>query len=541
MRRRLYILVLLSIILLVAVWRYGKPLRHQIARSRYPYVVLVSFDTLHVNYTSPYNPEVEETPNLEAFARDGVVFKNAYTDVPITLPSHTALLSGSASVESGVMVNGHVVPEGVNTIAEILKDVGYETAAFISLGVLSRKFGLDQGFDVYDDPFQVQGRIWYRSADEVYDSVREWFRESQRGPFFIWAHFSDPHEPYLPVGAPPDTRLTLDGEVLGEWNLVSRVPVSYNLMLPAGRHELTWHSLREPKPDDRPETAIRLVLHGREILEPYALSPIPGAYEGTDLRPDWTLELLNPEAVQIDLLFEGKLIRPPPSDVLDNYRLEVEYADHYLGELRKLFESDGIEDEVLWVLVSHHGEGLFRHDALGHAEFVYEDQLRVLWMMSGPGIPRGTVVSDAVVRMNDIAPTLLDVMWLSARGDMDGVSRVGCWEGEPCRIPEEWWAYGVRHETNRLMMLAGYRWPYKWLWKRGEGRRAFQLIDDPREERDLLDVSGVEHPADLRSLAEAYREQRQRLGEHLRASGRALDHEKHMELLRSLGYIGSER
>jgi hypothetical protein len=332
----------------------------------------------------------------------------------------------------------------------------------------------------------------------------------------------------------------LDGDVVGEWNLVSRVPVSYSLMLPAGRHELRWHSLREPKPDDRPETAIRLVLHGREILEPYAPSLIPDVYEGTDLRPDWTLELVNPddEAVEIELIFEGKLIRPPPSDVLDNYRLEVEYADHYLGELRKLLESDGIGDEVLWILVSDHGEGLFRHGALGHAEYVYEDQLRVLWMMSGPGIPRGSVVSDAAVRMNDIAPTLLDVMSLSARGDMDGVSRVGCWEGGGCPIPEEWWAYSVRHETNRLMMLSGYRWPYKWLWKRGEGRRAFQLADDPWEERNVLDVSGVEHPADLRSLAEGYREQRQGLAEHLRAAGRALDHEKHMELLRSLGYIG---
>ncbi len=540
---RLRFAVPVIVLLLVAVAYFSwKPVRNQVARQRHPYVVLISIDTLHVGYTSLYNEEVQETPHLEDMAQNGIVFRNAYTRVPITLPSHTALLSGVLPVELGVMANGDVVPERITTLAEVFRDAGYQTAGFVSLGVLRASFGLDQGFDHFDDPFRDGDKRPYRTADEVLDSVKDWLGRSGREPFFIWVHFSDPHEPYIPVGAPPDTRLRLDEQVLGEWNLASKTPVSLSFSLPPGDHRLTWTSLRKARPDDRSETSIRLHLYSRKLLGPYTSTPLPDPTKGVDLKPDWGVALSNPEneALPLELQFNGKMVRPPPSEVLENYRLEVAYTDRYVGELRRLFRSLDIEDEILWVIVSDHGEGLFHHDTLGHAADVFEDQLRLLWLLMGPGLPSGKAVDGTPALMVDVAPTLLDWVGLAPPVDMEGISRVGCWSEGPCPDREAWWAYGLNHDTNRLTAMAGYRWPYKWIWKKGRGRQAHLLSDDPWEEKDLLELPGRERPSELKLMAEEFREQRYRLAQPLRLPRRLLHLQKNLELLRALGYIDTK-
>jgi arylsulfatase A-like enzyme len=535
--RPLVILLLSTLITLTAC----RSLQNRAARRSYPYVVLVSLDTLHVNYTGPYNPAVEYTPNLDAFADRGVVFRHAYTRVPVTLPSHTTLLSGLSPEKHGVMANGDVVPPSVTTLAEIFKAAGYRTAAFISLGVLAKRFGLDQGFESYADPFDEEEGSWYRYAHEVFRSVRQWFEHNSLEPFFLWVHLSDPHEPYVPFGAPPDTRLAMDDRILGEWNLVSQEPVTFSFDLPPGRHRMEWTSLRGARSDDRPETCIRLELLGesREAVTPYLTSPLPETAEGMDMRPSLAWQLTNEESgpVKIDLQFSGRLIRPAPSDVLDNYRVEVEYADRYLGELEKLFESLGIGEDVLWVIVSDHGEGLFHHDCLGHAEYVFEDQLRILWLMRGAGVPEGRVVEDTAALMVDVPATLLDLVGLRAPDVSEGHSMVDCWNGGPCPALEPWWAYAIHHDSNRLTALAGYDWPYKWFWRRGEGRRAHLLAEDPWEERDLLEAPGDERPVEIKRLAESFRQQRRRVTRLLQFQRRMVDHEERLEMLRSLGYI----
>ena len=143
--------------------------------------------------------------------------------------------------------------------------------------------------------------------------------------------------------------------------------------------------------------------------------------------------------MEIQFQFSGRLIRPAPSDVLDNYRVEVEYTDRYLGELEALFESRGIGEDILWVIVSDHGEGLFNHNCLGHAEYVFEDQLRILWLMRGAGVPEGRVVDDTAALMVDVPATLLDLVGLPASDASKGTP---------------WWIAGT---TNPVLlgMLGG--------------------------------------------------------------------------------------
>ncbi len=130
------------------------------------------------------------------------MFERAYASVPLTLPSHTTILTGLEPLEHGVHDNGSTrVPPEVETLAELLDDAGYDTAAFVSAFVLDPRFDLDQGFHVYGaetrreiDP--LAAGVPQRSGAEVTDEALAWL-ESREGeaPFFLWAHYYDPHTP----------------------------------------------------------------------------------------------------------------------------------------------------------------------------------------------------------------------------------------------------------------------------------------------------------------------------------------------------------
>ncbi len=524
---------------LVFFWVFGEEVANRRARARYPHVVLITIDTLHVLETGVYNPKNQSTPNLVDFARKGVVFQHAYTPVPITLPSHTDLMTGMSPLDHSVMANGDAVPQGLTTLAEIFKGAGYRTAAFVSLGVLMQAFQLNQGFDTYFDPFGDRQGRWYRRADELFEPVSEWVTQNYREPFFMWVHFSDPHEPYLVKDAPPDTRLTLDGELVGEWTLASRAHVSTAVDLPPGRHVLKWASLRQPRPDDLRRTGIKMNLFGQNVLAELTDTKLPQSSDDIGLDPFWSLEIENREndTVELELGFRGRLMKPPASEVLEAYPKEVAWTDKHVGKVRELLESLGIEDRTLWVIVSDHGEGLYRRGYLGHAAYVFEDQLRILWQMRGPGVPQGKVVDDTRVMMMDVGPTLLDLIGLPIPRGFEGNSLVECWDGGRCPERREWWAYGLKHGNNRLAAAAGYSWPYKWIWKREVGKTAFDIGNDPWEEKDLL--GPPPHPRELVDLSREFKDWRPKLAFRLNHRQRVAGHPEQLEMLKALGYIGT--
>ncbi len=539
-------LLLAGLILLAGgtlAWTFQDDLRIAYARWRYPHIVLVTFDTLNVDFIGPFNSEVESTPNLDSLAREGVLYRRAYTTVPITVPSHASLLTGRAPEELGVMVNGDVLQDEVVTLPEILSRSGYRTAAFTSLGVLKGSFNLDQGFDHYDDDFLRRYRRWYRTADEVVAAATEWIRESVPDPFFVWLHLSDPHEPYVVADPPPDNRLKLDDKILAETNLTSKERHTVSVTLPPGRHQLTWTSLRRRRPDDS-QTFLRLRIRSAEALRPWLRDPQTDLGKAQVLLRPITLELDNRsgEDVELALEFDGWLDSPPRSEVLEQYRLEVAHADRALGELRRFMAGLGLDQRTLWLLVSDHGEGLYRKSILGHAGFVQEDQLRVLWLLKGPGVRAGRTVDDGAVLMQDVLPTLLDVLRLRSPAEVTGFSQVDCWRGAGCRRRDEWWAYGASAESNAITAVAGYRGPWKLLWQKEPGSGCYNLAEDPAEQVNLGRPPGSpidDLPQDLQRLIHQIWDERDRFDDRLARRQGMLAGEEELEMLRSLGYLGN--
>src|SRR5258708_94294 len=165
-------------------------------------VLLITIDTLRADAVGAYGSTTGATPLIDRMARAGVVFRQAHAHNVVTLPSHANILSGRLPFQHGVRDNaGFRFPEGTATLATLLKAAGYRTGAVVSAFTLDSRFGLDRGFDVYDD--QLDGpagplALPERHGTDTVAAAQRWLAQGDGRPTFCWIHIYDPHAPYLP-------------------------------------------------------------------------------------------------------------------------------------------------------------------------------------------------------------------------------------------------------------------------------------------------------------------------------------------------------
>lgn len=165
-----------------------------------PSILLISLDTTRADRLGSYGHDGADTPTLDRLAARGLVFDKALTPVPITLPAHASLLTGRLPRHHGVHDNGmHRLPDDVPTLAEILAGAGYRTGAAIGAAVLDRQYGLDRGFERYDDNVGAFGglAIPERNATQVTDAALR-LADGLTGRFLLFVHYFDPHADYRP-------------------------------------------------------------------------------------------------------------------------------------------------------------------------------------------------------------------------------------------------------------------------------------------------------------------------------------------------------
>jgi arylsulfatase A-like enzyme/Flp pilus assembly protein TadD len=389
-------------------------------------VLLITLDTTRADRLGCYGHKPARTPALDALAARGVRFENAYCEVPLTLPSHATILTGLNPYRHGVHNNGnYALSPGHTTLAEVLKARGYATAAFAASFSVDSRFGLDQGFDAYDDVFEPAAPFKpvnsERRADRVFAAFKAWFEKHAGGRFFAWVHFYDPHFPY-----------------------------------------------------DPPE----------EYAREFRADP----YDG-----------------------------------------EVAFMDKYVGELVRLLESEGLLDRTLIVAAGDHGEAFGEKVEEGHGLFLYEMSLRVPFIVSGPGLPRGLAVPGEI-GLVDITPTVLDLLGVKPASALDGRSLAPALRGKkvpPADIYLETFYPRENYGWSELVGVLSRGWKYIQAPK----PELYDLRNDPAEEKNLVRSEGG-RAADLRSRLEAMLK---------RAAGapsgsRALTAAE-QERLRSLGYV----
>lgn len=166
-------------------------------------VLVITLDTTRFDRLSCYGSASPKTPHFDSIAEDGVRFEHAYSVAPLTLPAHASILTGLYPLEHRILDNSsfRLLPS-YTTLAEILKPAGFDTGAFVSAFVLRSEYGLDQGFDRYDDDLPKRVAVGVvdaeRSAEDTTAAALRWIlsRPDPSKPFFAWVHYFDPHFPY---------------------------------------------------------------------------------------------------------------------------------------------------------------------------------------------------------------------------------------------------------------------------------------------------------------------------------------------------------
>ena len=196
-----------------------------------PSLLIITIDTLRADHLGCYGYKLIKTPRIDALAADGILIENAYSPIPLTLPSHASLFTGTYPVFHGVRdFTGFTLGKERTTLATMLRTAGYRTGAVVASAVLEAHWGINQGFDFYYDNFpppstQNWQSVAERRGDEVVRESLRWLEEHKKELFFLWVHLFDPHDPYTPP--PPYDRQyrsrPYDGEIAFSDENVGRI------------------------------------------------------------------------------------------------------------------------------------------------------------------------------------------------------------------------------------------------------------------------------------------------------------------------------
>ncbi len=245
-------------------------------------VVLISIDTLRADRLPVYGYDRVETPAIDALRQDGILFERAWCQVPLTLPSHASLLTGLLPPEHGVRDNlGYrLAAERLPYLPRLLKEAGYATGAAVSAFVLRGDVGLGEGFDFYDDRVELEVGdelgSQQRAGPETLAAALPWLEEVAGGPFFLFFHLYEPHDPYAPP-EPWASRYAsaYDGEVAFADEIVGRLVAELERLGVYDRALVVLLSDHGEALGEHGEETHGILLH-REVVQVPLLVKLPG-------------------------------------------------------------------------------------------------------------------------------------------------------------------------------------------------------------------------------------------------------------------------
>lgn len=341
-------------------------------------VLLVSLDTFRADKIGAYGQARPLTPNLDAFAREGVLFEHAYSQANVTQLSHGSVFTSRHPSELAPIDENFRVPDSATTVAEVFSAYGYPTAAFTGGGELRAEFGLAQGFATFEVPAPMG------SFSNTVPPALAWIDE-QAKPWFLLVHTYDAHAPYLEpaphglafvhapnTGAGRAAAATLTGtdRIFGDW------------------------------------------------LFPGGMIPI----DGTRARP-WDLDGQRIVAERARLTHGTAPVTEADRLYLrDTYDGAIRYTDDWFGYLMANLRKRGLLDHLTIVVMGDHGEGLGEDGVFNHTMDVDDEELHVPLLIRLPGGAGGGRRVAEPVALLDILPTLTDLVGATPPAGVEGHS-----------------------------------------------------------------------------------------------------------------------
>ena len=508
-------------------------------------MILITLDTLRADHVGAYGSKRTRTPAIDALAREGVVFENAYSLIPITLPSHASIFFSNPPHAVRNYNNGQIVrKQKANTsFVNLFRKEGFQTAAFVSLGVLAAGFGLNEGFQEYFDAFPPDR--WYLSAEEVNQRAFPWLEALKDQRFFLWIHYSDPHEPYVPPGTADDTRIVLNDKLAGECCLNKNMTQTLDLKLDKGRNRLRFE-VSNPSPDDPHRFMARLdklefvpAIDGKIFAAEFS--------DGWYLRRDDSVFFLKDRAgiditcasgpCEMKITFRGKLLLS--GDALhDGYRSEVEYMDREIGKLWEKLRRLGLSDRTAIVMAGDHGEGLgeyrntFGDEYYGHIHYLNEVFMKIPLIVRVPSPTGKGIRRPEVATLLDVAPTIAGIMGFKGLPGFQGRNLLRLEKNAGTTVFQE--TYKPEAFQDRFAVLAS---PLHLIY--GPETARYELFDhgkDPEEKQDLFNENEpLPEISELKVKLETFARDILKNKEDI-----AIDR-KAEEMLKALGYIGNNK
>jgi arylsulfatase A-like enzyme len=447
-----------------------------------PNIIFIMSDDHAAHAISAYGSRVNQTPNIDRLAREGMILRNVFVTNSICTPSRAAILTGQYSHLNGVPVFNRFDSSRV-TVAKLLQRGGYYTGMIGKWHLGSDPAGFDHweilpGQGAYFNPilYTATGEKTYTDryvTDVITDLAIDFVQNRPRAkPFFLMLHNKAPHRPWEPDAAHR-------AQFANRW-----IPEA----------ETLWDSYAT-RTDALHENLQRVTadMTRRDLkLQP------PGGLAGAELTA-WLGE--KPDSVQIDR--DGKSVtltgealgRWKYQRYMQDYLATIQSVDDNIGRLLKFLDASGLAKNTLVIYTSDQGFFLGDH-GLFDKRFMYEESLRMPFLVRWPaGIKAGTS-ADAISLNVDFAPTFLDLAGLPVPGDMQGRSLTPVFRG---RTPADWRTsmyyryyhdpgdhntrahYGVRTRTHKLI----------YFWKKDQWE-LFDLVNDPQEVHNLYGQPGQE-------------------------------------------------
>ncbi len=462
-------------------------------------IILISIDTLRADHLSLYGHSRFTSPRIDVFASEGVSFTDASSVAPWTLPAHASLFTGRNPLEHEVIISSHALPKHVPTLAEILKQAGWDTAAAVnSMWIGNPKFELKRGFGKFlFIPDDVSRRL---PNEQITNQAMEWIDKDRDAPLFVFMHYYDVHSDYTSLGRYEKMFVQpYDGKIDGE-------EMQLQIMSLPDAYIKRCQETFDPK---------KCVLG-----ESHSLVEINKDMQKPDLDP-------------VDIQHLEEL-----------YDAGIRQMDDELGRFFSFLDERGLMETSAVIITSDHGEEFMDHGRLFHHLTTYQESLRIPLIMRGMGLPQGISI-ETPVSIIDIPPTVLDWADLPPDPGMSGYSlgplikEIESVDG----VFETRLQYGEASGGIELAEVMGSDAPlyfsvrkndYKLIFRQGdESPSLYDLSADPNEKNDV----SASYPDVTRNLWQALKERRDLSYEKTGGIKRIELDEEERETLRSLGYI----
>ena len=445
-------------------------------------VLLITIDTLRADRVDAFGGTRHLTPTLDRLAGEGIRLTRAYASAPLTLPSHASLMTAASPPVHGVRNNSLFrLGDKLPTLATLLKSAGYRTGAFVGAFVLDARFGLNRGFDVYDDRYGEN-----RSSDAAEGPERR--GEDVVGPAADWILARDS------TGSP---RAATSGGPTRADTSARPEPFDSPLILSPSKDE----QLAQNRP-----------VEGR--AQPSAISHQPWFA--------W-VHLYDPHAPY--------RAPEPYASQHEPYDAEVAYTDAMVGRLLDDLRAAGVLDRTLIVLTADHGESLGEHGETTHGVFVYDVTMRVpalLWA----GSRVGGGAHDGVARLIDLAPTVLDLVGAAVPSMLEGRSLLPALKDPGTEQVSAYLEAIDAQLTRNWAPLTGLvAWPFKLI--NLPVPELYDLVADPGEATNLY----ARNPERARALEALLRDRLAQLAARGSAEERIALDAGARQRLQALGYV----